>query len=150
MSEVPLFPLWVTVFLTLWAAVGPIAGVLIGHYLLRGAQRRQWVSDNRLKEWRELIEVLISAFAIILRVRAIDVKGEQNRRELHENGLRAIEVISNRVFIHDDVERIRLLDQWNNATHTFLVEGNSREFSAAFQKIMAKVREAAKTDITRH
>ncbi|HWY22809.1 MAG TPA: hypothetical protein VNX26_16395 [Candidatus Acidoferrum sp.] len=150
MAEMPLMPLWVTVFLTIWAAVGPIAGVLIGHYLLREAQRRQWVSDNRLKEWRELIEALMSAFTIILRVGAMNSKEDRDRRELHEHGMRAIETISNRVFIHDDIERIHLLDRWNDATHTFFVESNSKEFSTAFREIMKTIRETAKADIAEH
>lgn len=55
MSEVPLMPLWVTIFLTLWAAVGPLVGILIGHYLVRSWQRRQWLADNQKEEYRRVL-----------------------------------------------------------------------------------------------
>ena len=55
MSEIPLMPLWVTIFLTLWAAVGPLVGILIGHYLVRSWQRRQWLADNQKEEYRRVL-----------------------------------------------------------------------------------------------
>jgi len=55
MSEVPLMPLWVTIFLTLWAAVGPLVGILIGHYLVRSWQRRQWLAYNQKEEYRKVL-----------------------------------------------------------------------------------------------
>src|SRR5712692_8308724 len=55
MSEFPLMPLWVTISLTLWAAVGPLVGILIGHYLVRSWQRRQWLADNQKEEYRRVL-----------------------------------------------------------------------------------------------
>ena len=55
MSEIPLMPLWVRIFLTLWAAVGPLVGILIGHYLVRSWQRRQWLADNQKEEYRRVL-----------------------------------------------------------------------------------------------
>ena len=48
-------PLWVTIFFTVWAAVGPLVGILIGHYLGRSWQRRQWLADNRKEEYRRVL-----------------------------------------------------------------------------------------------
>jgi hypothetical protein len=58
MSEVPLFPWWVTVLLTIWALIGPLAGLLIGHYLVRSWERRRWLADNRKEEYRRLLTAL--------------------------------------------------------------------------------------------
>lgn len=58
MQEVQLMPLWVTVFITIWAAVGPLAGILIGHRLTRSWQRTQRIADNQKEEYRKLLEAL--------------------------------------------------------------------------------------------
>jgi hypothetical protein len=58
MQEVQLMPLWVTVFITIWAAVGPLAGILIGHYLTRSWQRTQRIADNRKEEYRRVLAAL--------------------------------------------------------------------------------------------
>jgi hypothetical protein len=55
MSEVPLTRLWVTIFLTLWASVGPLVGILIGHHLVKSWQRRQWLADNQKEEYRRVL-----------------------------------------------------------------------------------------------
>jgi hypothetical protein len=55
MQEVALFPLWVTVFLTIWAPVGPLVGILVGHYLTRSWERRQWIADNQKEEYKKLL-----------------------------------------------------------------------------------------------
>jgi len=55
MSDVPLLPLWVTVFLTIWAAIGPLLGIVIGHYLTRSWQRSQWIADNQKEEYQKVV-----------------------------------------------------------------------------------------------
>lgn len=146
-TEVAQMPRWVSIFLTLWAPAGPLVGIFIGHYLTRSYQRRQWLTDNRLQEWRELITTVMSSFTTILTLgTATVIEGEQIRR-VEAQGVAAIEVIGNRIFIHDDVERIQLLDRWNNVTHSFFAERNAKEFSSKFQEIMATIVKAAKADI---
>jgi len=49
---------WATVILAIWAAVGPLVGIYVGHHLLRSQQRRQWLADNRIQEWREVMTTL--------------------------------------------------------------------------------------------
>jgi|SRR6266436_4258875 len=58
MNEIPLFPWWLIVGLAVWAAIGPLAGIVIGHYLVRSWQRRQWIADNRKDEYRKILGAL--------------------------------------------------------------------------------------------
>jgi hypothetical protein len=59
MNEVPLMPLWVTLALTIWAAIGPMAGLLTGHLLSRSSQRKHWIADCKKQEYGELLRALM-------------------------------------------------------------------------------------------
>jgi hypothetical protein len=58
MSEIPLFPLWVTVLVYIWALIGPLAGILMGHYMVRSWERRRWLADNQKEEYRRVLTAL--------------------------------------------------------------------------------------------
>jgi hypothetical protein len=58
MSEVPLFPWWVTAIVYLWVPIGPIVGIALGHWLLRSWERKRWLADNRKEEYRRLLTAL--------------------------------------------------------------------------------------------
>ncbi len=42
----------------IWAAVGPLVGVIIGGMLTAWWQRRYWILDNKKAEYRELVDAL--------------------------------------------------------------------------------------------
>lgn len=42
----------------IWAAVGPLVGVIIGGILAAWWQRRHWILDNKKVEYRELLDAL--------------------------------------------------------------------------------------------
>src|SRR5579864_9309939 len=58
MQEMPILPWWFTPALALWAAIGPLAGILIGHYLARSWQREQRSSDNQKDEYKSVLASL--------------------------------------------------------------------------------------------
>ena len=137
---------WGTLLLTIWAVAGPLVGILFGHYLITSWQRRQWLADNRLQEWRELIAAIMTAFTAIAKISQLSPDGEVLRR-LQEDGSRAIEVIGNRVFIHEDVERLKVLEQWNDATHTFFNDRDAKKFAERFHEVMLAIKNTAASDI---
>jgi hypothetical protein len=52
----PPFPIhWLYV---VWAAIGPLVGVIIGAWLTSRWQRKQWVLDNKAREYREALDAL--------------------------------------------------------------------------------------------
>lgn len=44
-----------TLILAIWAAVGPLVGIAIGHYLVRSWERKRWLADNRKEEYRRVL-----------------------------------------------------------------------------------------------
>lgn len=113
MQEVPLFPLWFTLAVTAWGAIGPFVGIFVGSYLARAGQRRQWMADNRVQEWRELISTLVGC------VEALGRAGHQNAPTTEEREIQLLEAdttamraISNRVFISKDMQQEQLPKRW--------------------------------------
>ena len=153
MTEIPLMPLWVTVFLTIWAPVGPLIGILIGHYLSRSQQRRQWVADNEVKEWRELLTILTTSFISIVQTddKLPKVPGEEIERlkRRHEARTLASEVLANRIFIAHAVSSWKMFERWKGALERFDEDHNAASFGTAFGKLNALILEGARVHIGR-
>jgi uncharacterized membrane-anchored protein YhcB (DUF1043 family) len=41
-----------------WAAIGPLIGVLVGAWLTARWQRKRWIQDNKRAEYREVLDAL--------------------------------------------------------------------------------------------
>jgi hypothetical protein len=106
MTEVPLMPLWVTLFLTIWVPLGPLVGLAIGHYLSRSQQRKHWIADNAKEEYRELLGALYDAADISVMNRSMGRetnKEEDDQEEQSEHNL--IGIIHTRLFINDFIAK---------------------------------------------
>ena len=95
------------VFLSLWAAVGPLVGVLLGGYLAIRAQKKHWILDSKKEEYRELISTLTQTLNVLLDFHAFMVaQGPEEQRAAHIAKMKALAVIGDRLFISDEVKRI--------------------------------------------
>ncbi|MFL6305449.1 MAG: hypothetical protein ACJ72H_18115 [Candidatus Sulfotelmatobacter sp.] len=82
MNDVPLFPLWLTVLVYIWALIGPLAGILIGHYMVRSWERRRWLADNQKEEYRRVLTALNRMNNLVL---VHHNSGKANHEELTES-----------------------------------------------------------------
>jgi hypothetical protein len=60
-----------TTLITAWGCVGPLVGILIGHHLLQSRERKKWLAENNVEEWRELMSRLTASYATIARIGGI-------------------------------------------------------------------------------
>lgn len=146
-------PLWVTVFLTIWAPVGPLVGILIGHYLSRSHQRRQWIADNEVKEWRELLTTLTTSFTAIVQTDDAlpKVPGEETERlkkSLHARTL-AGEVLANRIFVSREARANGLYERWKKALDEFDEDHDVTKFGTAFGELTGSILKGARVHIGR-
>jgi hypothetical protein len=151
MHEVPLMPLWVTLFLTIWAPVGPLVGIGIGHYLSRSQQRRQWLADNEVKEWRELLTTLTTSFIATVQTddKIPKVPGEEIeslKRKLQARNL-VNEVLTNRIFIAGEVRDRGLFTRWKTALGRFDQDHDPETFGTAFGELSALILMGARAHI---
>jgi hypothetical protein len=143
MAEIPLMPLWVTIFLTLWAPVGPLIGLLIGHFLSRSEQRRQWVADNEVKEWRELLTTLTTSFQTVVRTdKSIPaVPGEEIQRMTENLNARMLanEVLANRIFIAREVRKAELFNRWRKGLEEFDKDHDAIKIGTVFGELTVSI-----------
>jgi len=136
-----------TIILGVWAAVGPLVGVRYGDELSQRSKRRQWLADENTKEWRELLGTLTTSMVTIIQCRQGDRTVEMMKEDLRASTA-AGEVLSNRLFIAQEVRRRQLHDRWREAVATFEKDGDPVAFGTKFGRdIRFQIEEAARGDI---
>jgi hypothetical protein len=109
----------VLAWLPLFGALSGLLGVIIGAYLTRSWQRKQWLLDSKKAEYRELLSVLSQAAHYILNNSPLQVpntlgslkSGEQQRLS-DEAADRGHAIISDRIFIADVIAREKIEQRW--------------------------------------
>jgi hypothetical protein len=61
-----------TAVLAVWAAIGPMTGIVLGHFLTRSLEEKRWHLDNRTQEYRELLSSLATAYMNMLNFKGGD------------------------------------------------------------------------------
>jgi hypothetical protein len=142
------FFVWSTIILAIWSALGPIFGVWYGHRMQSSWQKRQWVTESKLKEYQELLGALTNSFSTIISLRAnAVVLGPEDQRQLGEAEQAALEVLRNRVFLFPILEKKNILNLWIQATRDYDNGLDVDLFSKRFGTISRLIREAALQDM---
>ncbi len=77
----------------IWAAVGPLAGVIVGAWLTGWRQNRHWILDNKKAEYREILDSLKRYRWRLLNYRAsVSGIGAYDPKERHEEARAFAEV----------------------------------------------------------
>ena len=150
MQEIPLLPWWFTPVLTVWAALGPLIGIWMGHHLLRSQQRKQWIVDHRIEEWRELLAVLANSFTMTRQV-SNEIETPALKLEKLTINLaarsQAGDVLLNRLFIAKEVGELKLHHRWVKALQQYDTDQDTTQFGTQFGEIVRSIREKAREDI---
>jgi hypothetical protein len=138
----------VTTGMTIWAAFGPLVGVLVGAYIANRNQRRQWVGNCKKEEYRELISVLTKARTTYLQVHHFPPDVEQHAVQvLADETFRIAEMTGDRIFIASVVKRLNVLERWYAATTLFEAGGEANAFTGSVATLLDEIRDAAIKDI---
>jgi hypothetical protein len=128
----------------IWAALGPLVGVLIGAFLAKKWQRAQWIADTKRSEYRKLLTTLTKTFSGLVRLQGVDVAiGPKEQRTLSNLEADSINVIRDRLFIADEIQQLNLLHRWTQALRSYDNTHNSDEFAKAFGLIMNDLQNSA-------
>ena len=123
-----------TTILALWAAIGPLVGIVVGHVLTRSWQRTQWHLDNRTQEYRELLGSLTSTYMLMSRFKSGALDRDEFYR-LERLKMESFQVLRDRILIADELKSADILTEWAEAFHNFEANHDERKFSDRFTKI---------------
>lgn len=145
---------WATIILAVWGAIGPLVGIYIGHRLLRDQHRRQWLADNKIQEWREVITTLQKSLTTIVQYDAMkDLSTSEERAAAMPSVLNArtvaFEVLGNRLFIAKEVRHHRMFDRWHQAVKEFDVHHDAAKFGTQNGELVHLITEAAKLEMSK-
>jgi hypothetical protein len=132
----------------IWAVAGPFVGILIGAWIADRSARKHWFADNKKQEYRELVTALVSAFNAMVR-RIESAKSAEAQRALVEKEDLALITISDRLFIRDDVARLKLLSRWQKMTKDFNRTGDTVELSKTARDIRTELLDEAQKIMNR-
>lgn len=136
-----------TIILAVWAALGPLLGVWTGAYIADRNQRRQWISNCKKEEYRELISVLTKALSTYLQISTLVVTGKQEQRTLLDALSRVGETARDRIFIAHVVKRLDVVKRWHAATELVDDGGDVKVFANSVGILLDELRDAAIKDI---
>ena len=141
MHEVPLFPFWVTVSLTIWAAVGPLAGIMIGHYLVRSWERKRWLADHRREEYQRVLAALNKVNVLIIDHHTNGVANLQALKEAINESTMAFNTC---LFISDFLEQSKVMGEVVDAVKKVNQGGSFDDYRAEYWKAINLILAAAK------
>jgi len=139
---------WIVVRSTVssvWAAVGPLIGVLVGGWLTSRNQRRHWLADNKKQEYRELLTSIAGAGSKLLVFYGRDpivASGEELFR-VGETARESVDVIYNRLFIVDEIRKLNVLKRWEDGFSALRDDRDVNAFGKAMDSLMDDIRNAA-------
>jgi|ERR1700733_1051519 len=140
MQEAQLFPLWVTVFLTMWGVIGPIVGLLTGHYLSTSAQRKRWIADNQKDEYRKLLAALTK-----INVALLDLHTGNGDLETLNDGMSEFSQATNTcLFISEFLEKSKVLDEIKQAVQSFITVDDVQSYQGRYWNAVNQIIASAK------
>ena len=131
-----------------WAAIGPLAGVLVGAYLTGRRQKRDWLADNKKEEYRELLSAMSKAINVFIQVYV----AEEGRNAADRGRIRAakselLEVTQSRLFIVKTMKEVDVTNRWLNIASAFEKTRDSNTFASDNGSLLNDIRAAAWKDV---
>jgi len=128
----------------LLGAAAAILCVLIGHFLTRWSQHKQWLRDRKLEEFRELVSAMTKAIVDTQHLVACGAPdlGEQWQKtfEVQKDALRTL---ADRIFIRDELESIKFLDDYMKAFEDIRKDKDIDKFGPRMDAVMNAVIKSA-------
>ncbi len=106
-----------TTLLAVWSSIASLVGVLVGAWLTRSWQLRQWVLEGKKAEYRELISTLSESYHTIVRLLpsgggGISAMSAEQYQAAEQAWVAGVRVIEDRIFIDREVRAGNIRESW--------------------------------------
>lgn len=129
-----------------WAAIGPLAGVLIGALLASRIQRRQWLADRKREEYHKLISAITYTYKEMMLLKNKDGLSMEEYNRLNFNVHNAVQ---NCIFASDAVIlKLDVFEEWINSVCKMKEDGFDKiEAGGKMGSLLEDIRQIALKDI---
>ena len=137
-----------TLFSLIAAIIGATVGAFIVHWLTRSREFESWSRDTRLKEWRELLDVMTNGYMTLLTIQwsrrtILKVQEEADAEKVHR-ALADVDVnLATRIFISQDLSELDVRNDWANCVTNYMSSHDKVVFKSTFQSIRTSLIDAA-------
>ena len=104
-----------------WTVVGPLVGVLIGAWLTRSGERRQWLADQKRAEYREILSAMTSTMAEFPFL--LDQRAPNRTDEFYKRKVVIAQKLQDRIFTATELDRLEIFRRLHDATEKLLHGG---------------------------
>jgi hypothetical protein len=140
-----------------WAAVGPLVGVIIGAWLAARWQTKKWILDNKVAEYRSILDALndyrfvLTEYYALYKFAMVAVPA-QKKYDDDIAFAKAQSAVSNafadRIFIRAGVERSGARNEWRALAAKLLADkSTSDELLKMIDVVHAKLVKASQDDL---
>jgi len=130
-----------------WAALGPLVGVLVGAYLARSWDQRRWFLNNRKEEYRELLAALTAISSRYLEVRGhggLNAINPDEQRELNAARGDGGRIILSRIFVAERIHQGEIHLKWKSL---FDEPFDPKQFAEKMRTLHETILCAARSDL---
>jgi hypothetical protein len=128
-----------TIALGVWAAVGPLIGIYLGHFLSRSWQQKQWLLDRRKEEWRELLTALAESLRVSLKFYPARALSGEEERVIVEAQSQSFRTIRDRIYIAADVKELNIENRWSAAVQHHSQTMDAKKLGATYDALRNEI-----------
>jgi len=100
--------------------LGTLGGVVVGQYMARTWERRQWLLEKKIDEYRELLTTITEAYAyFILNHRSGVAQSPEIQQHLNDLNSQSLQVIRTRILVAKEIREKDVMNLWADALRKY-------------------------------
>lgn len=119
--------------------VGTLGAVYLGQRMSRTWQREQWIRDNRIMEFRKLLNALADSLRVEMTLYAGAVLEPDQQKAIVESHASTMRTIRTRIFTIDFVQRTQIEVTWSEALQQHQKMFDVPALAAVFSEIRNQI-----------
>src|SRR5690242_10266332 len=110
----------------IWNVGGVVFGTLFGAWIGSRMNNRNWVRENKRRDYQDVLTALVKGYeaAAYMRSGSAAFAGPQYQKQWYDMSREAQRTLEDRLFIADDLKKLRIKERWSEAKEKFQNNAN--------------------------